>query len=115
VDRAARIDNERATRPPTGEAMKPMWIATAVLLAGTIAFVGCKNRKEEPVPVPNAIWTAAAVESPAANASQKAIGSTARHEGGVRHGGASGISWFQGTLEEAFSTTCHKCAAMFRR
>jgi hypothetical protein len=95
--------------------MKPMWIATAVLLAGTIAFVGCKNRKEEPVPVPNAIWTAAAVESPAANASQKAMGSTARHEGGVRHGGASGISWFQGTLEEAFSTTCHKCAAMFRR
>jgi hypothetical protein len=115
VDRAARIDNERATRPPTGEAMKPMWIATAVLLAGTIAFVGCKNRKEEPVPVPNAIWTAAAVESPAANASQKAMGSTARHEGAVRHGGASGISWFQGTLEEAFSTTCHKCAAMFRR
>jgi hypothetical protein len=40
--------------------------------------------------------------------------STSRHDVSVRHGGASGISWFQGTLEEAFSTTCHKCAAMFR-
>jgi hypothetical protein len=93
--------------------MKPIWIA-ATVLAGTLAFVGCKNRKEEPVPAPNAVWTASAVESPAADA-QKAMESTARHEVGVRHGGASGISWFQGTLEEAFSTTCHKCAAMFRR
>jgi hypothetical protein len=94
--------------------MKPIWIAAAVL-AGTLAIVGCKNRKEEPVPAPNATWTAVAVESPAADASHKAMESAARHELGVRHGGASGISWFQGTLEEAFSTTCHKCAAMFRR
>jgi hypothetical protein len=85
--------------------MKPIWIAAAVL-AGTLAFVGCKNRKEEPVPAPNAAWTVG-VQSPAAH--------TSRHEASsVRHGGASGISWFQGTLEEAFSTTCHKCAAMFR-
>jgi hypothetical protein len=83
--------------------MKPIWIAAAVL-AGAIAFVGCKNRKEEPVPAPNAAWTAAAVPSPAAG----------RHDTVVHHG-ASGISWFQGTLEEAFSTTCHKCIAMFRR
>jgi hypothetical protein len=92
--------------------MKPIWIAAAVL-AGTIAFVGCKNRKEEPVPPPNAAWTAVA-ESPAANTSHKGLESTSRHDAGVRHGGANGISWFQGTLEEAFSTTCHKCAAMFR-
>jgi len=85
--------------------MKPLWIAAAVL-AGTIAFVGCKNRKEEPVPAPNAAWTIG-VQAPAAN--------TSRHEPSVRHSGASGISWFQGTLEEAFSTSCHKCAAMFRR
>jgi hypothetical protein len=93
--------------------MKPIWIA-ATVLAGTLAFVGCKNRREEPVPAPNATWTAA-VESPAADTSHKAMESTSRHEVVVRHGGASGISWFQGTLEEAFSTTCHKCAAMFRR
>jgi hypothetical protein len=83
--------------------MKPIWIAAAVL-AGAIAFVGCKNRKEEPVPAPNAAWTAVAVQSPAAE----------RHDTVVHHG-ASGISWFQGTLEEAFSTTCHKCIVMFRR
>jgi hypothetical protein len=94
--------------------MKPIWIAAAVL-TGTLAIVGCKNRKEEPVPAPNATWTAAAVEAPSADTSRKAMESAARHEVGVRHGGASGISWFQGTLEEAFSTTCHKCAAMFRR
>ena len=93
--------------------MKPIWIAAAVL-AGTLAFVGCKNRREEPVPAPKATWTAA-VESPTADASHRAMESTTRHEVGVRHGGASGISWFQGTLEEAFSTSCHKCAAMFRR
>ncbi len=87
--------------------MKTIWIAAAVL-AGTIAFVGCKNRKEEPVPAPNAAWTVG-VESPATNTN------TSRRDASVRHGGASGISWFQGTLEEAFSTTCHKCAAMFRR
>jgi hypothetical protein len=83
--------------------MKPIWIAAAVL-AGAIAFVGCKNRREEPVPAPNAAWTAAAVPSPAA----------AGHDTVVHHG-ANGISWFQGTLEEAFSTTCHKCIVMFRR
>jgi hypothetical protein len=83
--------------------MKPIWIAAAVL-AGAIAFVGCKNRKEEPVPAPNATWTAVAVPSPAAG----------RHDTVVHHG-ASGISWFQGTLEEAFSTTCHKCIVMLRR
>jgi hypothetical protein len=83
--------------------MKPIWIAAAIL-AGAIAFVGCKNRKEEPVPVPNAAWTAAAVPSPPAG----------RHDT-VAHHGANGISWFQGTLEEAFSTTCHKCIVMFRR
>jgi hypothetical protein len=85
--------------------MKPLWIAAAVL-AGTIAFVGCKTRKEEPVPAPNAAWTLG-VQTPA--------GDTSRHEASMRHSGASGISWFQGTLEEAFSTSCHKCAAMFRR
>jgi len=82
--------------------MKPIWIAAAVL-AGTIAFVGCKNRKEEPVPPPNAAW-AAAVKPPARG----------QHDT-LAHRGAAGISWFQGTLEEAFSTTCHKCIVMFRR
>jgi hypothetical protein len=75
--------------------MKPIWIAVAVLTA-TLALAGCKNRKEEPVPGPKSEWSA-----------------TGRHEPRDHHG-ASGIAWFQGTLEEAFSPTCHKCASLFR-
>jgi hypothetical protein len=48
-----------------------------------------------------------------ANAPTKASRATGRHEPRDHHG-ASGIAWFQGTLEEAFSPTCHKCASLFR-
>jgi hypothetical protein len=73
--------------------MKPIWIAVAVLTA-TLALAGCKNRKEEPVPGPKSEWSAAA-QTPLANTPSR-------------------IAWFQGTLEEAFSPTCHKCASLFR-
>jgi hypothetical protein len=91
--------------------MKPIWIAVAVLTA-TLALTGCKNRKEEPVPGPKSGWSAAA-QPPLANAPTKASRATGRHEPRDHHG-ASGIAWFQGTLEEAFSPTCHKCASLFR-
>ena len=91
--------------------MKPIWIAAAVLTA-TLALTGCKNRKEEPVPGPKSEWSAAA-QTPLANAPSKASRATGRHEPRDHHG-ASGIAWFQGTLEEAFSPTCHKCASLFR-
>jgi hypothetical protein len=92
--------------------MKPIWIAAAVLTA-TLALTGCKNRKEEPIPGPKAEWSTSAAQTPSANARDKASSPTGRHETGDHHG-ASGISWFQGTLEEAFSTTCHKCTSIFR-
>jgi hypothetical protein len=91
--------------------MKPIWIAVAVLTA-TLALTGCKNRKEEPVPGPKSGWSAAA-QTPLANAPSKAPRDVGRHEARDHHG-ASGIAWFQGTLEEAFSPTCHKCASLFR-
>ena len=83
--------------------MKP-WIAIA-LLAATIALAGCKNRREEPVPGPKA--------TPPAPSSQVAPGggNSGEHH---RHG-VNGISWFQDSLEEAFSTTCPRCTAMLRR
>ncbi len=87
----------------------PLWIAIAVLTA-TLALTGCKNRKEEPIPGPKATWSIAAVQPPSPSAAEKV---PVRHESQDHHG-ASGISWFQGTLEEAFSSTCH-CASMFRR
>ena len=91
--------------------MNSLGIATAIL-AATIALAGCKNRKEEPIPGPKAAASHPATESgppasPAPSPGQDANpGSSGRH-------GASGISWFQGTFEEAFSTTCGKCTAMF--
>lgn len=87
----------------------PLWIATAVLTA-TLALTGCKYRKEQPIPGPKA-WSTAAAQNSAYRPGTSAVskGAPGRHEP-RDHRGASGISWFQGTLEEAFSSTCHKCA-----
>ena len=100
--------------------MKPIsliWIATAALTA-TLALTGCKNRKEEPIPGPKATLSTAAATQDSANRPDSAAApqntSAPRGESSSHHG-ASGISWFQGTLDEAFSSTCHKCASMFRR
>ncbi|HEY6921985.1 MAG TPA: hypothetical protein VI653_00850 [Steroidobacteraceae bacterium] len=90
--------------------MKLLGITTAIL-AATLALAACKNRKEEPIPGPKAAHPAAEAIQPAATPDQ----SGAAHSGGSRRHGASGISWFQGTLDEAFSTTCGKCTAMFWR
>jgi hypothetical protein len=91
--------------------MKPLWIAAAVLTA-TVALTGCKNRKEEPIPGPKAGWSTMA-QTPSPDASARVSRTIGRHEARDHHG-ASGISWFQGTLEEAFSPTCRKCASLFR-
>jgi hypothetical protein len=87
---------------------------TTAILAATIALAGCKNRKEEPIPGPKAAQpTAESTQSPSATPfpGQDA----AAHPSGSRRHGASGISWFQGTLDEAFSTSCGKCTSMFWR
>ena len=92
--------------------MKLLGIATAIL-AATIALGSCKNRKEEPIPGPKATQPASGLAQPSATPSSGQNG--AAHPGGSRRHGASGISWFQGTLDEAFSTSCGKCTAMFWR
>ncbi len=93
--------------------MNSLGITTAIL-AATIALAGCKNRKEEPIPGPKAAQpTAGAVQSPSAAPFPGQDG--AGHPSGSRRHGASGISWFQGTLDEAFSTSCGKCTSMFWR
>jgi hypothetical protein len=93
--------------------MKPIWIA-AIALTVALAVSGCKNRKEEPVPAPNAAaWpTKATLRLPAlstrANAPEHLQDTSAADgDNGDPHGhGASGISWFQGSFEEAFSIAC---------
>ena len=89
--------------------MKSLGIATAIL-AATIALAGCKNRKQEPIPGPRAAQPPAGpVQTPSTTPAPSSRSATDR--GGRRHG-APGISFFQGTVEEAFST-CGKCTAMF--
>jgi len=92
--------------------MKSLGIATAIL-AATIALAGCKNRKEEPIPGPKAAQPTAtgSVQPPSAAPGQG--GAAQPGPGGSRRHGASGISWFQGTLDEAFSNSCGKCTTMF--
>ena len=97
--------------------MRPLWIAAAALSA-IIALTGCKNRKEEPIPGPKA--GSPAIPAPAHMANAPARIPTRREAGTAHpqndpHHGASGISWFQGSVEEAFSVSCPKCTAMLFR
>jgi hypothetical protein len=94
--------------------------AATIALAGTIALIGClalascKNRDEKPIPGPKATSPTAAesVLPPSSPTPPSAPASNSGSSGPRRHG-AAGISWFQGTVEEAFSTSCAKCTAMF--
>jgi hypothetical protein len=81
--------------------------ATALTVA--IAMNGCKHRQNEPVPGPKS--PAAASQAPVAESPGAAAGE-AKSSASRGRGGASGISWFQGTVEEAFSRNCAKCTAM---
>lgn len=93
--------------------MKSIGIATAIL-AATLALAGCKNRKEEPIPGPKATHPAAeSIQSPSTAPPGQTPEEATPRAGGMRRHGASGISWFQGTVEEAFATTCGNCTAMF--
>jgi len=91
----------------------------AIALVGCIALIGCKNRKEEPIPGPKADSPPAAgsiiLPAPSATPPSTPASDSPSHSGssGARRHGTPGISWFQGTVEEAYSTTCAKCTAMF--
>ena len=72
--------------------MKSLFMTAAVVTAA-IALGGCRGKRPQPVPGPQS----APVHSAA----------TGSH-------GVSEISWFQGTLEEAFSgRTCHERPSLF--
>ena len=80
--------------------MRSLFITAAVVTAA-IALSGCRYHRQQPLPGPQSSPT-----------SGSAAGAALHRE--VQHGGtsayaASEISWFQGTLEEAFSR--HRCTA----
>jgi hypothetical protein len=96
--------------------MRPLWIAAAALSA-IMALTACKNRKDEPIPGPKAASPALPTPAHMANVPAKV---PTRAAGAARpqndpHHGASGISWFQGSVEEGFSVSCPKCTAMLFR
>jgi hypothetical protein len=74
--------------------MRSLFITAAVVTAA-LALCGCPYHKQQPVPGPQSSATSA-----------KAAGAALHRE--VQHGASaahavSEISWFQGTLEEAFA------------
>jgi hypothetical protein len=93
--------------------MKLIWLAVPAL-AVVLTVCGCKTRTEAPSPPPHAaLWSTKSTlrlpawAAPAALPEQRDDDMSTDHDGGggMRHG-ASGISWFQGSFEEAFSTSC---------
>ena len=88
--------------------MRSLFITAAVVTAA-IALAGCPNKRREPVPGPQ---SPAAHSVPASSDERDDDSRRDTSTGGHR---ASEISWFQGTLEEAFSrTSCHEPRALFR-
>jgi len=73
--------------------MKSLFV-TAAVVAAAIALGGCRGKRPQPVPGPQ---------------------SAPVHSAPTGSHGVSEISWFQGTLEEAFSQrTCHERRSLFR-
>jgi len=68
---------------------------TAAVIIAAIALTGCPGKRPEPIPGPQS--------APSKSPSSHATGS----KSAVGNRGAAEISWFQGTLEEAFSR--HNC------
>ena len=92
--------------------MKLIWLAVPAL-AVTLTVCGCKTRTEAPVaPAHAALWSTKTTlrlpaRTPAATRlEQREEDLTTDHDGGGMHHGANGISWFQGSFEEAFSISC---------
>ena len=66
--------------------MRTLWVLTLGLVA-LAATQGCKRKEPEPIPGPKAVSAA------------------------VGHARASGIVWFQGGLDEAFTRTPRICSS----
>jgi hypothetical protein len=88
--------------------MKSLFITAAVVTAA-IALGGCRGKRPQPVPGPQ---SAPVLSAPAF--SNQRDDDTQRGAATDGHG-VSEISWFQGTLEEAFSRRpCHERQSLFR-
>ena len=86
--------------------MKSLFMTAAVVTAA-IALGGCPGKRPKPVPGPQ---SAPAQSTPTSGNERD----DHRRNAATRGHGVSEISWFQGTLEEAFSgRTCHERPSLF--
>jgi hypothetical protein len=84
-------------------------LMTAAVVTAAIALGGCPHKRPQPVPGPQS----AAAHSVTTSTNER--DDVGRRSASTRGHRASEISWFQGTLEEAFSrTSCHERRALFR-
>ena len=87
--------------------MKSLFMTAAVVTAA-IALGGCPGKRQKPVPGPQ---SAPAQSTPTSSNERD---DHSRRTAATRGHGVSEISWFQGTLEEAFSgRTCHERPSLF--
>jgi hypothetical protein len=87
--------------------MKSLFMTAAVVTAA-IALGGCPGKRPKPVPGPQ---SAPAQSAPT---SSNEHDDDTQRTAATRGHGVSEISWFQGTLEEAFSRrTCHERPSLF--
>jgi hypothetical protein len=82
-------------------------LMTAAVVTAAIALGGCPHKRPQPVPGPQ---SSPVQSAPTSNERDDDNQRTA----GARSHRASEISWFQGTLEEAFSRTPCERRALFR-
>jgi predicted small lipoprotein YifL len=87
--------------------MKSLFMTAAVVTAA-IALGGCPGKRPKPVPGPQ---SAPAQSAPTSSNERD---DDSQRAAATRGHGASEISWFQGTLEEAFSPRpCHERPSLF--
>jgi len=88
--------------------MKSLFMTAAVVTAA-IALGGCPGKRQKPVPGPQ---SAPAQSAPTTRSERD---DDTRRSAATGGHGVSEISWFQGTLEEAFSRRpCHERQSLFR-
>ena len=78
-------------------------LITVMLAVTAIVLAGCRNKKPEPVPAPQSGLVQRTMAAHGGRDTGESNATARAHCPSERRSGTSEISWFQGTVEEAFS------------
>jgi len=78
-------------------------LITAVLAVTAVMLAGCRDKKPEPVPSPQSGLVQRTTAAHGGRDAAESAATAQAHCPSERRSGASATSWFQGTVEEAFS------------